>query len=105
MSAVIALSERVELQTRQTITDGSGGQQFLWNTLASVWAEIRPSSFTTGTRIGGTTTRRFVKVFIRNRSDLVLPIQVVWKEKNLTVLGFRAHKPGFMELECEETLQ
>jgi len=105
MSRVIALSERVNLQIRQTMTDASGGQQISWILLDDVWAEVRPASFTTGTRIGGTTTRRFVKVFIRDRDDLMLPMQVQWAGKVLSVLGMRSQNSGFLELECEEVLQ
>ncbi|PHR60847.1 MAG: hypothetical protein COA47_06460 [Robiginitomaculum sp.] len=99
------MSERIVVQTPITTADAAGGQGIVWQNLASLWAEVRPASATEGNRIGGTTTRRFLKIFIRERSDIALPIQVIWVGKTLRVLALRANGPGHTELECEEILQ
>ncbi|MBL4617069.1 MAG: phage head closure protein [Robiginitomaculum sp.] len=105
MSLLRELSERVALQTLETVDDNSGGRSATWVAMANVWAEVRPASATNGTRIGGTTTRRFVKIFIRERSDIALPLQVIWGGSTLRVLAFRDAPNSRIELECEEVLQ
>ncbi len=105
MSRIGDLSERIQLQSALDVSDGAGGWVRSWPNLASVWADVRPASATHGTRIGGTTTRRFIKIFVRNRDDLLLPLRVVWNGSNLDVLAVRSAKNGRTELECEEVLQ
>lgn len=105
MSSLRNLSERVDLQVLQTTEDSSGGHQRNWVSLASVWAQVRPASAVEGDRVGRTTIRRFVKVIIRKRSDVVLPLHVQWRAKNLRVLALRDIGQARMELECEEVVQ
>ncbi|MCF6291994.1 MAG: phage head closure protein [Robiginitomaculum sp.] len=105
MSSLRELSERVALQALETVDDNSGGRSATWVTFANIWAEVRPASATNGTRIGGTTTRRFVKIFIREISEISLPMQVVWGDRTLRVLAFRDATNSRIELECEEVLQ
>ncbi|MBL4595453.1 MAG: head-tail adaptor protein [Robiginitomaculum sp.] len=105
MSALRSLSEQVMLQTQILTPDSSGGQMRVWQDMALVWAEVRPASATEGTRLGGTTTRRFIKVFIRDRPDIVLPLRVIWDAKALRVLALRNRPMGRLEIECEEILQ
>jgi SPP1 family predicted phage head-tail adaptor len=99
------LSERISIQSQNRLPDGAGGFAESWQTLAIVWAEVRAASATHGTRFGGTTTRRFVKIFIRDRADLSWPHRVLWEGRVLDVLAIRQAGPDRVELECEEILQ
>lgn len=38
------LRERVVLKTRVSVSDGQGGRDVTWSTLATVWAAVRPAS-------------------------------------------------------------
>lgn len=105
MRGVSELSERIVLQALQTVDDDGGGRSENWVVLANVWGLVRPASATYGTRTGGTITRRFVKIFIRSRSDIALPLQVIWQGRVLAVLAFRDVANSRIELECEEVLQ
>ncbi|VAV99816.1 hypothetical protein MNBD_ALPHA06-750 [hydrothermal vent metagenome] len=99
------MSEQVVLQSQVSVPDGAGGQLKNWSDFAIVWAEVRPASATKGTRIAGTTVRRFIKIFVRDRPDLTLPLQVLWDNKTLRVLALRRAAGARTELECEEVLQ
>ncbi len=105
MTRLRQISERIVVQVPVSTADAAGGQEIAWQDLVSMWAEVRPASATEGNRIGGTTTRRFLKIFIRERSDIALPIRVLWAGKTLRVLALRANAPGHTELECQEVLQ
>jgi SPP1 family predicted phage head-tail adaptor len=66
-----ALRERLTLQSPSRTSDGGGGAAVTWDTVAELWAHVRPISGDERLRHDGVAGRITHEVWIRHRSDVV----------------------------------
>ena len=66
-----ALRERLTLESPSRADDGGGGAVVTWNTVAELWAAVRPISGDERLRHDAVTGRVTHEVWIRHRGDVV----------------------------------
>lgn len=100
------LAERVRIEQRVDTVDEFGGHGVAWETLATVWAEIRPLSNQTREKLqaGKLTATTGYRVRIRARADMTAKARLVWKERVLLVHSVHEHAGMLDILTYEEGL-
>ncbi len=65
-----ALRQRLTLQSPSRVDDGGGGATVTWDTVAELWAYVRPITGDERLRHDAVTARVTHEVWIRHRSDV-----------------------------------
>ncbi len=106
MSTVNDLSERVDIQQRVATSDGFGGQDITWTTLATVFADVQPTA--TLSREHGEADQRNVvagyRVRIRLRDDMDASMRFQWKGHVLQIYSMLVKSEVFEFQTYEEQL-
>lgn len=65
------MKQRVTIQYYSLTSDGMGGNTRTWNTLGTVWADVRPLSGSEALEVGGLKGKTKYKIKTRYRDDFV----------------------------------
>ena len=98
------LRKRVTLQTESSVSDNAGGYTLSWADVATVWADIVPTSMSEvimAQRLEGHVTHR---VTIRYRSDITADMRVMYGARIFNVRGYmnKDENNRWIELLVEE---
>lgn len=100
------LRERVALQQEASVVaDGGGGYDFTWQTVATVWARVRPLSGRELAARGGMESPVNYEVTLRRRTDAALTTgwRLLWGTIPLNIRSVRNmdERGEFLTLDCE----
>jgi SPP1 family predicted phage head-tail adaptor len=97
------LDQRVSLQRRTIVDDGSGGGVETWAQYAEVWAHVRPMSGREREIAQRMEAAANYLVVVRMRSDVLANDKIVWSARELNVRFVKDKGPrdGFLEIEAE----
>jgi SPP1 family predicted phage head-tail adaptor len=70
-SSIGALRDRLTLEQASRVADGGGGATVTWETVAQVWAAIRPITGDERLRADAVAGRVTHEIVVRRRSDIV----------------------------------
>ena len=82
-----SLSDRVELQSRQSVVEDAGGHGAMFVPITSLWARVRALATRPDTRRDG---RGFVvshAVVVRFRTDIAVGDRFIWRGRLLEIVG------------------
>lgn len=81
------LKERVTVEAPVASSDGQGGQDVAWETVAKLWAEVRPVSSSSRERASGQQPEAAAgyRVRIRTRADIDATMRLQWRTRTLAI--------------------
>lgn len=98
------LKERITLEQPVGADDGLGGQSINWESVATVWAEIRPVG--AGSREGASAQQPEAaagyRVRIRNRDGVNAAMRIQWRARTLAIHSVHEHDATLELLAYEE---
>lgn len=100
------LRERITIEQPNYESDGQGGQDLTWSTLAAVYAEVVPmSSYTTARNLSDAVYQTAgYRVTIRNRDDVTGNMRLQWKTRTLKISALHEREHLLEILAYEESL-
>ncbi len=98
------LRYKVELQSATNSSDGAGGYTSSFNTIASLFADIRPSSGDESYRQGKVQDKTTHKIYIRHRNDVKTNYRISYDQRifNIKSILNIDERNRFIELTCTE---
>lgn len=79
------LDQRITIQREVRGDDGMGGSDLTWETVAEVWAHVRPMSGRELERAHKVGAETMYLVVIRNRPDVDESCIILWRGKRLNI--------------------
>ena len=98
------LRYKVDLQAPTRTSDGAGGYTEAFNTIAQIFADIRPQNAIESYRQGQLQEKVTHKIYIRYRSDIQTNYKIVYESRSFMIKGIKNmnERDRFLELHCEE---
>ena len=98
------LRYKVDLQAPTRTSDGAGGYTEAFNTIAQIFADIRPQNALESYRQGMVQEKVPHKIFIRFRSDVQANYKILYDNRTFQIKGIKNmnERDRFLELLCEE---
>jgi len=84
------LDERIELQQEQHSSDGQGGTTTAWQTVATVWAQVRPKGGSESLHSDAVQAEKPYRVVIRNQVAVKANWRIVWRGVTMNI-----RSPGY----------
>jgi SPP1 family predicted phage head-tail adaptor len=86
------LDQRVALQEEIRTPDGQGGYALTWQTVATLWAEVKPLSGREILHSDKLQARDLYRITIRNRKGILVSHRLLWQGQILDIVS--ASDPG-----------
>lgn len=98
------LAHRVELQQKAKTSDGIGGDQVTWSTLAFLWARVTPTSQSGGETADHLKGRITHELLIRHRDGVMVGMRFLYRARPLRILSCTdfTGQGRFLVCLCEE---
>ena len=100
-----SMRERVACQQETSVADGGGGYALTWQTVATVWARVRPLSGREVAARGAMESATTYEVTVRKRADVALTTgwRLLWGSLPLNIRAVRNmdERGEFLTLDCE----
>jgi SPP1 family predicted phage head-tail adaptor len=96
------LDQRVTIQRELRVDDGMGGSTLTWETVATVWAHVRPMSGRELERAQKVGAETMYLVVIHNRSDVDESCTLLWRGKRLNIRTVKLRpRSTWLEMDTE----
>ena len=104
ISSVGAMRERVVIQSQIHTVDDAGDGATSWETIATVWARVTPTSAKQVALAGRDDTTLKYAITIRYRADVTTRTRIIWRDRILIVTGVTdvTEQRVFLEVMAEE---
>lgn len=98
------LRNKVALQKATETSDGAGGCTEAWSTIASIYADIRPTGGDEAYRQGKVQDKVTHKIFVRYRSDIQPYYRIQYESRIFNIKNIMNidERDRFLELTCSE---